>query len=391
MMISSILDTDFYKLTMQQVVLHQFPATTVKYKFKCRNTGIKFTKACYDKIMSNIYRLEEVKLSRDEYHYLQHIRFLKSDYIEFLSMFRFIPDRHVHGNFNDGNMGLEISGPWLNTILYEVPVLAIINECYFEALAEQAGCPNCREIGADTVQSKIEAVKKMHCDGFKFADFGTRRRFSFNVQRDVTRALKAQLPNNFVGTSNVYFSERLGLPPLGTMAHEYIQCHQAMGYRLVDSQKMALDNWVKEYRGDLGIALTDTINMNSFLRDFDLYFAKLYDGCRHDSGDPIEWCNKLIKHYSDLHIDPMTKTAVFSDGLTIPKALELYAAFNNRIKMSFGIGTNLTNDVGFTPLQIVMKVIECNGSPVAKLSDNPEKQMCEDPEYVAYIKKVFKS
>jgi len=150
-----------------------------------------------------------------------------------------------------------------------------------------------------------------------------------------------------------------------------------------------LDVWAREYRGDLGIALTDVIGMDAFLRDFDMFFAKLYDGCRHDSGDPIEWGEKLIAHYESMNINPKTKTAIWSDGLTIPKAISIYMNFHERIKCGFGIGTNLTNDVGFDPLNIVIKMIECNGQPVAKLSDSPGKTMCEDKEYVKYLKKVF--
>lgn len=384
-MIISILDTDLYKLTQQQIVLHRFTDTMVRYRFKCRSKDIKFSKQCYDRITNSIYRLDELNLTRDEAGYLKTIRFLKPDYIEFLSMFRFMPDRHVRMSYNEGDLSLEIAGPWLNTILYEVPVLAIINEEYFRDIS-----------GNKTVDpfpildAKIQFAKDHADDGFKFADFGTRRRFSYAVQHKVVNALAYTLPDNFVGTSNVYLAYQLGLKPIGTMAHEYLQCHQAMQYRLADSQKMALENWAREYRGDLGIALTDTINMDAFLRDFDGYYAKLFDGCRHDSGDPYAWCRKLIEHYNKLGIDPMTKTAVFSDGLTIPKAIDIYKTFKGHIKMSFGIGTNLTNDVGYTPLQIVMKVVECNGQPVAKLSENPEKQMCEDENFVTYLKSVFK-
>lgn len=387
-MINSILDTDTYKLSMQQIVLHQFASTAVRYKFKCRNKGIKFSRSCFDSIVSEIYRLGELKLTRDERLYLRHIRYLSPGYIEFLSMFRFLPDMHVHCGFNDGEISIEIAGPWLNTILYEVPVLAIVNECYFKEMLWANPRNTIQEV-TDRLIHKVNLVENSGYKDFKFADFGTRRRFSFDIQDYVLCTLKRHLPKNFTGTSNVYFAQMLGLTPIGTMAHEYIQCHQSMSYKLVDSQKMALENWVKEYRGDLGIALTDTIGMDAFLRDFDLYFAKLYDGCRHDSGDPFVWCNKLIKHYESLHIDPRTKTAVFSDGLTIPKSLELYTAFHDKIKLSFGIGTNLTNDVGFTPLQIVMKVVECNGSPVAKISEDAGKQMCEDDSYTAYLKKVF--
>ena len=385
-MITSLLDTDFYKLSMHQIVLHQFTDTMVRYKFRCRSKDIKFSKPCCDRITNAIYRLDELNLTRDEAGYLKSIRFLKRDYIEFLSMFRFMPDRHVHiSRHHDGGLELQIVGPWLNTILYEVPVLAIINEEYFRELSSNKTVDPILNL-----EPKIAAAEALDDHGFVFSDFGTRRRFSYDVQRLVLTYLASTNFANFSGTSNVHLAQELGLKPIGTMAHEYLQCHQAMHYKLADSQKMALENWAKEYRGDLGIALTDTINMDAFLRDFDGYYAKLFDGCRHDSGDPYVWCEKLIAHYEQLGIDPKAKTAVFSDGLTVPKAIDLYERFHRRIKMAFGIGTNLTNDVGYTPLQIVMKVVECNGQPVAKLSEDPGKQMCENESFVTYLKQVFK-
>jgi nicotinate phosphoribosyltransferase len=194
----------------------------------------------------------------------------------------------------------------------------------------------------------------------------------------------------FSGTSNVNWARLYGISPIGTMAHEWIQAGQAVGVRLVDSQKYMLQKWVDEYRGDLGIALTDTIGMDAFLRDFDKYFAKLYDGVRHDSGDPFEFARRFIDHYRNFGIDPRTKTLVFSDGLTFEKAVAIHKAFSGVINVSFGIGTNLTNDFpGVTPLSIVMKMQRCNGQPVAKISDEPEKAQCQDPNYLAYLKSVF--
>ena len=173
------------------------------------------------------------------------------------------------------------------------------------------------------------------------------------------------------------------------MAHEFLQAAQALGPRLIDSQKFALQSWAEEYRGQLGIALSDVVGMDAFFRDFDGYFSKLYDGCRHDSGDPYEWCDKLLKHYESLGIDPMTKLAVFSDGLNVPKAMEIAKKFYKKIKISFGIGTNITNDLGPKALQIVIKMTKCRGLPVAKISDSTGKQMCKDQQYLDYLKKIF--
>ena len=173
------------------------------------------------------------------------------------------------------------------------------------------------------------------------------------------------------------------------MAHEYLQACQAVGPRLRDSQVFAFNMWAREYRGDLGIALSDVCGMDAFLRDFDLFFCKLFDGVRHDSGDPFEWGEKLIAHYQKMRIDPRTKTMVFSDSLNVPLAIRLYEYFKGRSQTAFGIGTNLTNDLGYEPLQIVIKMTRCNGQPVAKISDEPSKAMDYDPSYVAYLREVF--
>ena len=193
----------------------------------------------------------------------------------------------------------------------------------------------------------------------------------------------------FAGTSNVLLAMKLGLTPLGTMAHEYLQACQALGPRLRDSQVFGFESWAREYRGDLGIALSDVYGIEPFLRDFDMYFCKLFDGARHDSGDPFAWGERMIEHYRRNRVDPLTKTLIFSDGLTVPRTIELFKQFHGRTQLAFGIGTNLTNDLGYEPLQIVIKMVRCNGQPVAKLSDTPAKNMCEDEKYLAYLRQVF--
>jgi nicotinate phosphoribosyltransferase len=211
------------------------------------------------------------------------------------------------------------------------------------------------------------------------------------VQEEVLNVLKQDFPGQLVGTSNVHLARQLDLKPLGTMAHEWIMAHQQLGPRLIDSQIAALDCWVREYRGLLGIALTDCITTDAFLNDFDLYFAKLFDGLRHDSGDPVKWAEKCISHYQKLGIDPMSKTLVFSDGLNLPKALDIFRALRGRINVSFGIGTNLTADIpGIAPMNMVLKMTACAGQAVAKISDEPGKTQCKDPNFVAYLRHVFK-
>jgi len=379
--IESLLDTDLYKFTMGQTVLHRFPATQCEYAFKSRNYPGSSYKPVWSAIEREIDHLCNLRFKPGELDYLRSLPYISENFVEFLRLFQFNRS-HIDISMQQDEFHVRIKGPWLHTILFEVPVLAIVSECLtIEHLESING-----DEGHERLREKVEQVRGTP---LKFADFGTRRRFTRRWQRSVLTTFKNEVPANFVGTSNVLLAKELGIKPIGTMAHEYIQAMQAH-VRLVDSQKFALENWVQEYRGDLGIALTDTIGMDAFLADFDLYFAKLFDGCRHDSGDPAIWCNKLINHYNKLGINPRTKTAVFSDGLNFDKAIKLHEEFNGRINTSFGIGTWLTNDVGFKAPQIVLKMVECNGKPVAKISDSPGKSMCEDPDYVCYLKKQFR-
>jgi nicotinate phosphoribosyltransferase len=285
----------------------------------------------------------------------------------------------------------------LHTILFEIPVLAIVNEVYFR---NTQPVPDFVE-GRRRLDVKIGQLRGPGLSELKIADYGTRRRFSRAWHEEVIRVLSARLgtshspghgptsPGQFAGTSNVWLAMKLGLTPLGTMAHEYLQASQALGPRLRDSQTFAFESWAREYRGDLGIALSDVYGMTAFLRDFDLYFCKLFDGARHDSGDPFEWGERMLDHYVRNRVDPLSKTLIFSDGLTVPRTIELYQRFKDRCRLAFGIGTNLTNDLGYEPLQIVIKMVRCNGQPVAKLSDTPSKNMCEDERYLAYLRQVF--
>lgn len=383
MIIESLLDNDLYKLSMAQTVLHQYPGARVEYTFKSRNHE-PFTPKMYEEVVSEIHHLCSLQFKEEELDYLRTIRYLKKDFIDFLSLIKLNKD-HIQILHTAGNeISVKITGSWILTILYEVPVLAIINEVYFRNMVPN---PNYAE-----AQKRLdEKIKIAHREGFKFSDFGTRRRFSREWQNTVVNNLAIRRDViGITGTSNVLFAMKHQLTPIGTMAHEFIMAHQQLGPRLVDSQKAALQSWVDEYRGDLGIALTDTIGIDAFLKDFDLYFAKLYDGLRHDSGDPIEWGEKCIAHYEFFKIDPKTKTLVFSDGLDFEKASMINNHFKDRINVAFGIGTNLTNDFpGVKPLNIVIKMTRCNERPVAKISDAPSKGMCEDESFVNYLKDVY--
>ena len=386
MIIQSLLDTDLYKFTMMQVVLHHFPGAQVEYKFKCRTPGAAL-EPFLDELRAEVADLASLRFREDELAYLRSMRFLKSDFVDFLALF------HFNGKYISieraeapGEIDITIRGPWLHTILYEIPVLAIVSEVYFRRTQPR---PDLVE-GRRRLKSKLDLVHTVEpAIDFKISDFGTRRRFSRAWHEEIIDTLKRRVPQYFAGTSNVLLAMTNGVTPLGTMAHEYMQACQALGPRLRDSQTFAFDVWAKEYRGDLGIALSDTYGMDAFLRDFDMYFCKLFDGARHDSGDPFEWGEKIIAHYQKNRVDPHTKTLIFSDQLSFPLAIEIARRFHGRARTSFGIGTNLTNDLGYVPINIVIKMTECNGQPVAKVSDSPGKTVSKDEGYLRYLRQVF--
>lgn len=389
--INSLLDTDLYKLTMQQVALHQFPTVDVKYEFKCRNS-VKFTAEMLNDIKKEIQHFCALQLSNDELNYLKTIRFLKSDFIDFLTLYR--PSaNHIEIQLNEasGELSISVFGPWYLTIPFEVPILSIVNEVYFNHTLNNFTGEVPALMMADGVDKLNEKIKLANKHKFSFSDFGTRRRFNKSWQQQVVKLLSTEA-SSFIGTSNVLIAKNLGLKPMGTMAHEFIMVGQGReDIPLRNSQRAMLQAWVDEYRGDLGIALTDTVGLDAFLKDFDLYFAKLYDGLRHDSGDPIWWAKKVIAHYEKLGINTKTKTLVFSDGLNFQTAASIHSEISPYANVSFGIGTNLTNDFdNVTPLQIVMKLVNVNHKPVAKISDNPKKGMCKDQEFLDYLQKVFR-
>jgi len=386
MIIRSLLDTDLYKFTMMQVVLHHFPGAQVEYRFKCRTPGVDLA-AHREEIAREVAELAGLRFAEEELGYLRSLRFMKSDFVDFLGLFQFNRKYiRVAPGQAPGEMDIVIRGPWLHTILYEIPVLAIVSEVYFRRTQPEADLAE----GRRRLREKLSLLHAVEPElDFKISDYGTRRRFSLAWHEEVIRTLKDEVPQHFAGTSNVLLAMRHGVTPLGTLAHEYMQACQALGPRLRDAQVFALDKWAQEYRGDLGIALSDTYGTEAFLRDFDMYFCKLFDGARHDSGDPFAWGEKMIEHYRRNRVDPKTKTLIFSDQLSFPLAIEIARRFRGRAKTAFGIGTNLTNDVGFEPINIVVKMVECNGQPVAKVSDAPGKTVSTDPGYLAYLRQVY--
>lgn len=391
--IQSLLDTDLYKFTMLQVVLHQFPQTHSVYLFRCRNCDdtVYPLSELLDDVNHQLDLLCQLKFKEDELRYLRSLRFIKSDFVDYLELFQ-LKRRFIHASIDtEGRLDIRIEGPMVQAMMFEIFVLAIVNELYFQRLDQRTALAE----GERRLQIKLEQLRQYQQQiqaqdpPFLVSDFGTRRRYSFEWQKHVVSSFQNTAPQLFRGTSNVLLAKELGITPIGTMAHEFLQAFQALDVRLRNFQKAALEAWVQEYRGDLGIALTDVVGMDAFLRDFDLYFAKLFDGLRHDSGDPYEWGNKAYQHYKKLKIDSRSKMLTFSDGLTLTKAWDLYQYFKDRFQVSFGIGTNLTNDMGQTPLNIVLKLVECNGQSVAKISDSPGKTMTDNDTFLAYLRQVF--
>lgn len=388
--VKSLLENDLYKFSMWQALMHSHPGARAEYHFTCRNTPEYPLAELADDVNREISHLCTMYFSQDELDYLNSLSYIKDDFVDFLTLFRF-QRRFLDIETKDGELIIRAKGPLVHVMGFEIYVLYIVSELYFR----RTHTPAILEEARRRLREKIDCVKTMTagCDPaapFIIFDFGLRRRYSGAWQREVVETMTRDLPDNFKGTSNVLLAKEIGITPVGTMAHEYMQAFQAFGIRLRDFQTAALEAWVHEFRGDLGTALTDVITIDAFLADFDLYFAKLFDGLRHDSGDPYQWGEKIIAHYKKLKIDPMTKKLVFSDSLTVPKALAIYRHFQGRIQTSFGIGTNLTNDTLKTPLNIVMKMVSCNGQPVAKISDAPGKTTASDETFMAYLRQVFR-
>ncbi|GAB3645916.1 nicotinate phosphoribosyltransferase [Ramlibacter alkalitolerans] len=387
--VRSLLDTDLYKFTMWQPMLHRHPQTQARYRFVLRNTPAYPLAELCEEVNAQLDDLCRRFFARDELAYLAGLRFIRSDFVDFLRIFHFQRD-FIRAWTEGEHLRIEAQGPQVHVMGFEIFVLAIVNELYFRRFDRDAAFAE----GRRRLQAKIDRLRAFSLQPalahpFEFFDFGVRRRYARAWQAEVVATLARELPEYFKGTSNVLLARDCGITPIGTMGHEYLQTFQATGVRLRDFQRGALEEWVQEYRGDLGIALTDTVGMDAFLTDFDLYFAKLFDGLRHDSGDPVAWGEKALAHYARLRIDAHGKRLVYSDSLDVEKALSLYRHFGDRVNLGFGIGTHLTNDVGLQPLNIVMKLVEVNGQPVAKLSDAPGKTLATDETFLAYLRQVF--
>ncbi|WP_375602908.1 nicotinate phosphoribosyltransferase [Enterobacter hormaechei] len=381
----TLLDTDAYKLHMQQAVFHHYHDVHVAAEFRCRGDDLLGIYA--DSIREQVEAMQHLALTDDEYQWLSGLPFLKPDYLNWLREFRYKPEQVTVTNDN-GKLDIRLTGPWREVIMWEVPLLAAISELAHRYRSPETGVTQAVAALENKLVEFSRLTEGLDMSRFRLMDFGTRRRFSREVQEAIVRRLQQE--PWFVGTSNYDLARRLDLTPMGTQAHEWFQAHQQISPDLANSQRAALAAWLEEYPDRLGIALTDCITMDAFLRDFGPEFAERYQGLRHDSGDPVEWGEKAIVHYEKLGIDPMSKVLVFSDNLDLAKAVDLYRHFSSRVNLSFGIGTRLTCDIPqVKPLNIVIKLVECNGKPVAKLSDSPGKTICHDKAFVRALRKAF--
>lgn len=389
--INSLLETDMYKFSMGQTIFHQFTSYKTTWTFKCRNKDVHFTDEMVEEIKEQVQAFCHLRFTEEELEYLDNITWIKGTYVDFLRLWQ--PRYEEFTITTDAPCGLAIdaAGTWLNTSMYEIPVLAIVNEVYFRMAYDY-------DVLLKQFKRRLdEKVRLLEEDTYRlsdFSEFGLRRRLSAEAQEMAVKAIaEVELPadSHFIGTSNVYLAKKFNLKPVGTMAHEWIMCTGQGNHKHnpAYSNWYALDAWVKEYGILNGIALTDTITTDCFLRDFQLTYATLFSGVRHDSGDPYEWGDKMIAHYNSLGINPRTKTLLFSDSLDFERATALYDYFKDRAKVAFGIGTFISNDTDEEALNIVMKTTKCNGMDVAKISDVAGKGMCKNPDYVDYLNRCI--
>ena len=390
--INSLIETDQYKLNMMDVVMRKFNDYTVVWTFKCRNEDVRFTPEMIQEIREQVDHYCTLMFTDDELEWLKkNLPWLSAGFINYLKFWHpvrneiWINENNIQ-SYNDCGLAIEAHGTWLNTSFYEIALLAIVNEVYF---AYKYG------VGSKDIEFQKRTIEKFGKLGIEydignFAEFGLRRRLSGEMQDWLIKYCVEQKVPGFVGTSNVFLAKKYGCKAIGTLAHEYIQCMQATpGHDVTYANRFAMEAWTDCFGVKNGTYLTDCITTDLFLLDFDEKYATLFSGLRHDSGDPFIWGDKIIAHYKKLGIDPKTKTLLFSDSLNFEKATKIKKYFDGKCKVSFGIGTYLANDTNVKPLNIVMKITECNGRPVAKISDVEGKGMCRDTQYVDYLKRCI--
>ena len=398
--IEHLTDVDFYTYTQMSAIIHQFPDLDVEFKFKCRNKGIKFTQEMVDEIIRQIEHVSTLKLVKEEVDFFKSKSFFKASFIEFVRAYQ--PDMNLLDIklLQTGELDIRVKGLWSRTLYWEEPILSIVNEVYFRHAYTPEQYSEILAKCEEELDIKVESLRSGQYVLGGFTDFGTRRRLSREWQEKVVaRFATSDLgETKFLGTSNVWLAIKYGIKAVGTNAHQWYQAGQGIKeVPLAHTNAYMLDAWVREYRSENGMALTDCLGTDHFLKDFDMYHAKLWDGVRNDSGDPFAWGDKIIAHYEGFKIDPKSKSVLFSNSLDFELADKLYKYFKDQVKVGFGIGTYLTGVQKFTsswgedvvPLNIVVKMVTCNGRPVAKLSDDIGKGMCEDPDYVKYLEETI--
>ncbi len=347
--IHSVIDDDLYKLTMQETVLRQFEGIGLEARFVNRG-GTQFPDGFAAKLQEQINLMGDLELADEEYAFMKdRCYYLRPWYLDWLKQYRFNP-QEVFINQEGGDLSVTVRGPWWSAIRWEVPTMAIISELYYK-MTDQKPTHDWRTAAYD----KGVYLKRA---GVTYADFGTRRRYSYDVHDGVVEQLakfqKATGHGDFVGTSNIHLAHKYNLVPIGTYAHELVMGMAAM-YGFVMANEKAMEAWQEEFGADLGTALTDTFTTDAFLNSFTKHYAKLFDGVRHDSGDPYKFIEKMVNHYKKCVINPQTKTIVFSDGLNVADAISIARCCQDQINCAMGIGTHFTNDVGPKALNMVIK------------------------------------
>ena len=378
--IQSVLDTDLYKFTTSYAYSKLYPRAYGQFRFIDRGKT-RYPEGFADALKKELQAMSELALTKDEANFLsRELPYLPPTYIDFVRGFRFDPEELQVTQDEEGYLSIVAEGLLYRVTLWETPILALVSELYYQIMGQKPDLAYAEE-------TIIRKAKQLSESNITFSMFGMRRRFSAAIEDLVTKLLKEHSGENFFGTSNVYFAYKHGLRVSGTHPHEWIQFHGAMfGYKMANY--MAMEDWINVYDGDLGTVLTDTYTTDVFMRNFSKKHAMLFTSLRHDSGDPLCFTEKVIARYRELRVDPTIKYIIFSDSLDPERAIEIANYCRGRIGASFGIGTNLSNDVGngVRPMNIVMKLWKCKMTekerwhPCVKLSDVDGKHTGEPEE-----------
>jgi nicotinate phosphoribosyltransferase len=348
--VSSLLDNDFYKFTMQNAVIKLFPLAKAKYEFINRGQH-SFPKNFARILKENLNKMAYLKLSNEERIFLEkYCPYLDSSYLDFLNKYQYNP-KEVNILQKGEDIQMHIEGLWSRTILWEVPLMAIISELYYKLTGAKSISDNTI---TKITKEKLKKYKKLQV---KIGEYGTRRRYSYKTHKLILKILKEEGEPFFIGSSNVHLSHILSIKPVGTQGHEWVMFHAAKyGFNIADG--IAMENWLNIYRGNLGIALSDTYTSPIFFKNFNKKLSTLFQGVRHDSGDPIFFAKETIKHYKKFKINPTRKKIIFSDDLNPCKVAYISSFCKNKINSCFGIGTNFTNDIGYPSMNIVIKMVK---------------------------------